>query len=136
MKKQKITEMNLIIKEKRNMFENENIKNLDNYLKFDEELTCIICYRQIADHRIKPCMHRGCKECLLTYMVDNTKCFMCRQQIESIQKIPKEEIDIILKRKENKKINNVIENEYYEEKGQLENKDEKQGKEQKDDIQK
>ena len=60
-----------------------------------EDLLCIICYKQIANTKIKPCLHKGCKECLLTYMVDNLKCFMCRQLIESIQKIPKEEIDII-----------------------------------------
>ena len=120
------------LKEKRNMFENENIKNLENCENYDEELTCIICYRQIADHRINPCMHRGCKECLLTYMSDNTKCFMCRQQIISIQKIPKEEIEILKKKKEkkdkDKKENNKIINkdEKKEEEEQKENKNEKE----------
>ena len=89
------------LKEKRNAFENESVKNLQSVEPFDDELTCIICYRQIADHRIKPCLHKGCKECLLTYMVDNIKCFMCRQLIQSIQKIPKEEIEE-LKAKKNK----------------------------------
>ena len=89
------------LKEKRNTFENESVKNLQSVEPFDDELTCIICYRQIADHRIKPCLHKGCKECLLTYMVDNIKCFMCRQLIQSIQKIPKEEIEE-LKAKKNK----------------------------------
>ena len=89
------------LKEKRNAFENESVKNLQSVEPFDDELTCIICYRQIADHRIKPCLNKGCKECLLTYMVDNIKCFMCRQLIQSIQKIPKEEIEE-LKAKKNK----------------------------------
>ena len=91
------------LKEKRNTFENENIKNLKNPENFDDELTCIICYKQIADHRIKPCLHRGCKECLLTYMSDNVKCFMCRGPIESIQKISMEELEKIKKEKEAEK---------------------------------
>ena len=87
------------LKEKRNEFENENIKNLKNLENLNEELICIICYKQIADHRINPCLHRGCKECLLTYMVDNVKCFMCRGPIESIKKIPEEEMELIIKNK-------------------------------------
>ena len=81
------------LKEKRSTFDNENVKNLQNLDNYDNDLICIICYKEIADHRLKPCMHRGCKECLLTYMADNVKCFMCRQPIESIQMIPKEEIE-------------------------------------------
>ena len=94
------------LKEKRNTFENENIKNLKNSEIFDDELTCIICYKQIADHRIKPCLHRGCKECLLTYMSDNVKCFVCRGPIESIQKISMEELEKIKKEKEIEKNGN------------------------------
>ena len=94
------------LKEKRNTFENENIKNLKNSENFDDELACIICYKQIADHRIKPCLHRGCKECLLTYMSDNVKCFMCRGPIESIQKISMEELEKIKKEKEVEKNGN------------------------------
>ena len=91
------------LKEKRSTFENENVKNLQNLDNYDNDLICIICYKEIADHRLKPCMHRGCKECLLTYMADNVKCFMCRQPIESIQMIPKEEIEKEkLKNKNNK----------------------------------
>ena len=101
------------LKEKRKTLETENIKNLENSTNFDEDLTCIICYKQIADHRIKPCMHKGCQECLLTYMSDKSKCFMCRRPIESIQKIPKEEMEKI-KNKEDKKEkdnnNKIIEN--------------------------
>ena len=112
------------LKEKRNTFENENIKNLKNPENFDDELTCIICYKQIADHRIKPCLHRGCKECLLTYMSDNVKCFMCRGPIESIQKISMEELEKIKKEKEaekkgiknEKKENDKIKNNLKEEK--------------------
>ena len=94
------------LKEKRNTFENENIKNLKNSENCDDELACIICYKQIADHRIKPCLHRGCKECLLTYMSDNVKCFMCRGPIESIQKISMEELEKIKKEKEVEKNGN------------------------------
>ena len=100
------------LKEKRSNLEKENINNLDSE-NLDEDLTCIICYKQIADHRIKPCLHRGCQECLLTYMSDKSSCFMCRRPIESIQKIPKEEMEKI-KNKEDKKEkennNKIIEN--------------------------
>ena len=95
------------LKEKRNNFENENIKNLQNLDNIDDDLICIICYKKIADYRFKPCMHRGCKECLLTYMADNSKCFICRQPIQSIQMIPKEEIE---KEKLKKKNENDEEN--------------------------
>ena len=98
------------LKEKRNTFENENIKNLKNTENFDDELTCIICYKQIADHRIKPCLHRGCKECLLTYMADSDKCFMCRRPIESIQKISLKELEEIKKEKEKIKDDKIKEN--------------------------
>ena len=80
------------LKDKRNAFENENIKALQNMENIDDDLLCIICYKQIADHRFTPCNHKGCKECLLTYKADSTKCFMCRQPITSVQKIPNEEI--------------------------------------------
>ena len=89
------------LKEKRNNFEKENILKLDNEDNLYEDLYCIICYKQIADTLIKPCKHKGCKECLLTYMADNLKCFMCRQPIVSIQAIPKEELE-----KEKEKIRN------------------------------
>ena len=80
------------LKEKRNEFEKESLKNLEKIENLDQELVCIICFRQIADYQINPCHHRGCRECLLTYMADNVKCFMCRQPIKSIQKIPEEEL--------------------------------------------
>ena len=35
-------------------------------------------------------------------MVDNVKCFMCRGPIESIKKIPNEEMEIIKKNKQKK----------------------------------
>ena len=104
------------LKEKRNTFENESVKNLESFDNFDEELACIICYKQIADHRIKPCLHKGCKECLLTYMADNVKCFMCRQKIESIQIIPKEEIEELKKKRIKNKEGNIKEDKKEEEK--------------------
>ena len=78
------------LKEKRNNFEKENIKNLENDdNNIYDDLLCIICYKQFANTKIKPCLHKGCKECIMTYMIDNEKCFMCRQPIESIQPISK-----------------------------------------------
>ena len=91
------------LKEKRNNFEKESIKNFDNdnNEKIYEDLLCIICYKQIANTKIKPCLHKGCKECIMTYMADNLKCFMCRQPIDSIQPISSEELE-----KEKEKIRN------------------------------
>ena len=91
------------LKEKRNNFEKESIKNFDNdnNEKIYEDLLCIICYKQIANTKIKPCLHKGCKECIMTYMADNLKCFMCRQPIDSIQPISLEELE-----KEKEKIRN------------------------------
>ena len=56
------------LKEKRNNFEKESIKNFDNdnNEKIYEDLLCIICYKQIANTKIKPCLHKGCKECIMT----------------------------------------------------------------------
>ena len=116
------------LKEKRNNFEKESIKNFDNdnNEKIYEDLLCIICYKQIANTKIKPCLHKGCKECIMTYMADNLKCFMCRQPIDSIQPISSEELE-----KEKEKIrNNQNENKEEEE----EEKKENDKKEKKDKI--
>ena len=107
------------LKDKRNAFENENIKALKNMENIDDDLLCIICYKQIADHRLIPCNHKGCKECLLTYMADNTKCFMCRQPITSVQKIPNDEIE-----KEKGKTSNKINSE--ENKNEIKNESDPQ----------
>ena len=107
------------LKEKRNNFEKESIKNFDNdnNEKIYEDLLCIICYKQIANTKIKPCLHKGCKECIMTYMADNLKCFMCRQPIDSIQPISLEELE-----KEKEKIrNNHNENKEKEEDEKKEN---------------
>ena len=107
------------LKEKRNNFEKESIKNFDNdnNEKIYEDLLCIICYKQIANTKIKPCLHKGCKECIMTYMADNLKCFMCRQPIDSIQPISLEELE-----KEKEKIrNNHNENKEEEEDEKKEN---------------
>jgi len=91
------------LKEKRNNFEKESIKNFDNdnNEKIYEDLLCIICYKQIANTKIKPCLHKGCKECIMTYMADNLKCFMCRQPYESVIKISDEEIKKIIEEAKN-----------------------------------
>ena len=90
---EKYNELINILVEKRNNFEKESILNLENDNSLYEDLLCVICYKQIANTQLKPCMHRGCKECILTYMLDNVKCFMCRQPIESVQTLSKEEIE-------------------------------------------
>ena len=90
---EKYNELINILMEKRNNFEKESILNLENDNSLYEDLLCVICYKQIANTQLKPCMHRGCKECILTYMLDNIKCFMCRQPIESVQTLSKEEIE-------------------------------------------
>ena len=106
------------LKEKRNNFEKESIKNFDNdnNEKIYEDLLCIICYKQIANTKIKPCLHKGCKECIMTYMADNLKCFMCRQPIDSIQPISSEELE-----KEKEKIRNNQNENKEEEKEKKEN---------------
>ena len=114
------------LKEKRNNFEKESIKNFDNdnNEKIYEDLLCIICYKQIANTKIKPCLHKGCKECIMTYMADNLKCFMCRQPIDSIQPISSEELE-----KEKEKIrNNHNENKEEEDEKKENDKKEKKDK--------
>ena len=114
------------LKEKRNNFEKESIKNFDNdnNEKIYEDLLCIICYKQIANTKIKPCLHKGCKECIMTYMADNLKCFMCRQPIDSIQPISLEELE-----KEKEKIrNNHNENKEEEDEKKENDKKEKKDK--------
>ena len=114
------------LKEKRNNFEKESIKNFDNdnNEKIYEDLLCIICYKQIANTKIKPCLHKGCKECIMTYMADNLKCFMCRQTIDSIQPISLEELE-----KEKEKIrNNHNENKEEEDEKKENDKKEKKDK--------
>ena len=112
------------LKEKRNNFEKESIKNFDNdnNEKIYEDLLCIICYKQIANTKIKPCLHKGCKECIMTYMADNLKCFMCRQPIDSIQPISLEELE-----KEKEKIRNNH-NEHKEEEDEKKENDKKEKK--------
>ena len=97
--KKKYTEyLNIIneLEDKRKKYDEEYIKKLKDLEYLDDEFLCVICLRQIADYKINPCNHKGCKECLLTYMVDNDKCFMCRQEYNSVTKIPNEEIEKII----------------------------------------
>ena len=120
---EKYNELVIELKEKRNNFEKESIKNFDdNNEKMYEDLLCIICYKQIANTKIKPCLHKGCKECIMTYMSDNHKCFMCRQPIESIQSIAMDELE---KEKEKIRNHNEIQDDYEEEKKEKYNKDKK-----------
>ena len=100
------------LKQKRNEFEQENIKSLGKIEDIDDDFLCIVCYRQIADHNFQPCGHRGCKECLLTYLSEKTNCFMCRQPVVSIGYVPKEELEKIIGKKlnENNNNNSIYEN--------------------------
>jgi len=84
------------LEQKRKIYEEEYLEKIKDIEYLDDEFLCVICLRQIADYSIKPCLHKGCKECLLTYLVDNDKCFMCRQPFESVKMIPKEEIKKII----------------------------------------
>ena len=82
---------------KRKLYDEEYLQKLKDIEYLDDEFLCVICLRQIADYCINPCFHKGCKECLLTYLADNNICFMCRQPYDSVTMIPKEEIDKIIK---------------------------------------
>ena len=84
------------LEQKRKIYDEEYLKKIKDIEYLDDEFLCIICLRQIADYNIEPCLHRGCKECLLTYLVNNDKCFMCRQPFKSVKMIPKEEIKKII----------------------------------------
>ena len=104
------------LEEKRKKYNEEFIKKIKDIEYLDDEFLCVICLRQIADYRINPCMHKGCKECLLTYMVDNDKCFMCRQDYDSVIKIPKEEIEKIIVNSKTTKTGDEVEENKNEEK--------------------
>ena len=84
------------LEQKKKTYEEKYLEKLKDIEYLDDEFLCVICYRQIADYRINPCKHRGCKECLLKYMITNNKCFMCRQSYKSIDKIPDEEIQKLI----------------------------------------
>ena len=105
------------LEEKKKVYDEEYLKNIKDIEYLDDEFLCIICFRQIADYRIEPCKHGGCKECLLKYMANNDKCFMCRQAYKSIEKVPDEEIKkLISNAKETKKGDEEQENNNNEEK--------------------
>ena len=82
--------------QKRKIYEVEYLEKLKDIEYLDDEFLCVICLRHIANYNINPCLHKGCKECLLSYLAENDKCFMCRQTFNSITKIPNEEIEKII----------------------------------------
>lgn len=82
--------------QKRKIYDEEYIKKLAAIEYLDDEYLCAICFGHIADYEIKPCLHRGCRECLLTYIVDNDKCFMCRQPYTHIEKVDESEIQKLI----------------------------------------
>ena len=88
---------------KRKLYDEEYLKKLKDIEYLDDEFLCVICLRQIANYCINPCSHKGCRECLLTYLAENNICFMCRQPYDSVTMIPKEEIDKIIEDSKNTK---------------------------------
>ena len=49
------------------------------------DLLCSICFERRINTILIPCGHTFCKDCLQSY---NTKtCFICRDDIETLQKI-------------------------------------------------
>ena len=99
------------IDKKRKVYDEEKAKKQKEIEFLDDEYLCSICYTQIADYKIIPCAHKGCKDCLLAYLADNDKCFMCRQQYDSVIKISDEEIKKIIEdaKKTNKGDENIEE---------------------------
>ena len=86
------------IKKRRDEYVQKKLQQQKDIEYLDDEFLCSICYSQIANYNIIPCFHKGCKECLLAYLAENDKCFMCRQPYDSVVKIPDEEIKKILEK--------------------------------------
>ena len=86
------------IKKRRSEYEQKQIQQQKDIEYLDDEFLCSICYSKISNYNIIPCFHKGCKECLLAYLAENDKCFMCRQPYDSVVKIPDEEIKKILEK--------------------------------------
>ena len=84
------------LSQKRKICEENYLKKITAIEYLDDEHLCAICFGNIADYEIKPCLHRGCRECLLTYFVDNDKCFMCRQPFDHVEKVNENEIQKII----------------------------------------
>ena len=92
--------------QKRKIYEEEYLKKITVIEYLDDEYLCAICFGNIADYEIKPCLHRGCRECLLTYIVDNDKCFMCRQTFDYIEKVNESEIQKLIEDSQKTKTGN------------------------------
>jgi hypothetical protein len=92
--------------QKRKIYEEEYLKKISAIEYLDDEHLCSICFGNIADYEIKPCLHRGCRECLLTYIVDNDKCFMCRQTFDYIEKVNESEIQKLIEDSQKTKTGN------------------------------
>ena len=82
---------------KKKIYEEEYLKKLKDIEYLDDEYLCVICLRNISNYNINPCEHKGCKECILSYLADHDICFMCRQPFKSVTKIPEEEIEKLIK---------------------------------------
>jgi hypothetical protein len=92
--------------QKRKIYEEEYVKKRAAIEYLDDEYLCVICFGNIADYEIKPCLHRGCRECLLTYIVGNDKCFMCRQSFDYIEKVNESEIQKLIEESQKTKTGN------------------------------
>ena len=124
-------EIMIDLEQNRKDYEKEFLEKIKDIEFLDDDKLCAICLGKIADYEIKPCLHRGCKECLLTYMVENDKCFMCRQPYDSVHMIPKEEIQKLIKDSKKTKTGNEEENNEEENNEENDNKNDNQKNEEK-----
>jgi adenylate kinase len=54
----------------------------------DSEHLCAICFEQPADFLVVPCGHQcGCEDCLKAVQSHSGRCPICRNQVESIQRV-------------------------------------------------
>lgn len=49
-----------------------------------EERTCTICYAGLLDVQFHPCQHTSCRKCITRHLLNDTKCFFCNAQVDSV----------------------------------------------------
>ena len=49
-----------------------------------EDKLCILCYENPSDVELVPCKHKCCQNCYNQYKIDKNICFICQQNIESV----------------------------------------------------
>lgn len=55
--------------------------------EFADEDLCQICCQTKQNTEFIPCMHRTCKKCIQTHLLNNEKCPFCNMEIKSLQDI-------------------------------------------------